>query len=154
MNGWPYLTRPEPQKIDPTQPGSKNFDPNPSLVGMSKLYLSIIKFVSLKGRWCIINNFLWFCNRIGLSLLPAWYWLFVSITFELWVVQYRRWSNSNVYFICKTVCMSKLYFSGIKFFSLKELFVQRCPFCQQKSFILYAFSYISKEKERVNGFFP
>jgi len=26
-------TRPEPQKIDPNQPGSKNFDPYPSLVG-------------------------------------------------------------------------------------------------------------------------
>jgi len=28
-----WLTRPEPQKIDPTRPGSKNFDPDPSLEG-------------------------------------------------------------------------------------------------------------------------
>jgi len=32
INGWSDPTRPEPQKIDPTQPGSKFFDPDPSLV--------------------------------------------------------------------------------------------------------------------------
>jgi len=32
INGWPNLTRPESQKIDPTRPGSKIFDPDPSLI--------------------------------------------------------------------------------------------------------------------------
>jgi len=30
------LTRPEPQKIDPARPGSKNFDPDPSLLATKK----------------------------------------------------------------------------------------------------------------------
>jgi len=32
INGWPDPTQPEPQKIDLTQPGSKKFDPGPSLL--------------------------------------------------------------------------------------------------------------------------
>jgi len=31
INGWPDPTQPNPQKIDPTRSGSKNFDPDPSL---------------------------------------------------------------------------------------------------------------------------
>jgi len=32
------LTRPEPQKIDPTRPGSKNLDPDPSLLCRSIIF--------------------------------------------------------------------------------------------------------------------
>jgi len=36
-------TRPEPQKIDPTLPGSKNFDPDPSL----QIIITLTGYISL-----------------------------------------------------------------------------------------------------------
>jgi len=38
------LTRPEPQKIDPTRPGSKIFDPDPSLrLSDHNNYVALVK---------------------------------------------------------------------------------------------------------------
>jgi len=49
-----WLTQPKPQKVDPTQPGSKKFDPNPSL-GLCSSWLWQTCVQSYLTPWFVIK---------------------------------------------------------------------------------------------------
>jgi len=48
-------TRPEPQKIDPTRPGSKIFDPDPSLRTTLLSKLNAVNIPQIKHTWFLFD---------------------------------------------------------------------------------------------------
>jgi len=71
-----WLTQPEPQKIDPTRPRSKIFDPDPSLVHNEQFLRSCVKIITLNDIPLISWHLGWkkdCWNGLRLNYIPN-YW--------------------------------------------------------------------------------
>jgi len=74
INGWPGLTRPEPQKIDPTRPGSKIFEPDPSLMFSDFCMTKVAEQMQVESYiYTLLKHFLLLYGTLVLSRGKACY---------------------------------------------------------------------------------